>query len=129
MERIISAKCVAKPVLLQLSQTGNRSFWKRPSTLRHGCVEMSRVEKELNGLVDEANSLENTYNRLIMVRWVNNGGLDRLPPHLNDVLTRHLKGDSIRQISKDMKLGRATIKERLEAVQKFIKDEVGRWLA
>jgi DNA-binding protein Fis len=98
-------------------------------TKQNECVPMSLAENELNGLVDEENSLENTYNKRVLVRWVNNGGLERLPRPLYEVLMRLLMGDSIRKISKDLGIGRSTVRERLEAVRKFVEQEVGKWLA
>jgi transcriptional regulator of aromatic amino acid metabolism len=81
-----------------------------------------------NEIADERISLEALYNKQVLVRFINTGGLERLPTDVRIVLELYLEGKSTRRIAKQRRVSHVTVMNKLKKAGELIYNEIGRWL-
>jgi len=77
---------------------------------------------------DETNSLETLYNKNVLVRFVNSGGLERLPKELRTILLLFMEGKSTRSIARRRHISHVAVQKKLKKAGELLQSDVGRWL-
>lgn len=89
---------------------------------------LADIMLNMNEIADPRISLETLYNKQVLTRFVNQGGLDRLPPDLKVILTLFIEGKTIRHIAKARRVSHVTIMKKLKKAGALLYGEIGRWL-